>query len=195
MGCTSSTGNEKEKQVDAAKKLITTTQHFKESPQEISASLSSDLSKGVTEKEAKERNQKDGPNCFSKNLWKRETARLKPQTAVVIREGAQKQIPSDKLVVGDIVLIMEGYVPADIQILEGSAQVDEKMVGGQPEPRELSPGFSGTVSIDSKNLVFFGTKVLSGKGKGIVFAIGDDTRLGVMMQTVKQSKIKMGQRI
>ena len=66
---------------------------------------------------------------------------LKPQTARVIREGAEMEIPAEYVQVGDIVVVRPGEkIPADGVVIDGSSAVDEKMISGQSIPVEKRAG-------------------------------------------------------
>lgn len=110
--------------------------------------------------------------------------------AKVLREGIEKEIRSEALVPGDIVLLASGgRVPADIRLIKTiELKVEESMLTGESVPAEkkthvidqpnLMPG-------DQKNMVFMGTIVVSGRAKGIVVASGKETLLGKIAQEVK----------
>ena len=66
---------------------------------------------------------------------------LKPQTARVIREGAEMEIPAEYVQVGDIVVVRPGEkIPADGVVIDGSSAVDEKMISGESIPVEKRAG-------------------------------------------------------
>src|SRR3989304_6132211 len=66
---------------------------------------------------------------------------LKPQTARVIREGAEMEIPAEYVQVDDIVVVRPGEkISADGVVIEGSSAVDEKMITGESMPVEKKAG-------------------------------------------------------
>jgi len=68
---------------------------------------------------------------------------LKPQTARVIRDGQEMEIPAEMIQVGEIVVVRPGEkIPADGLVMEGSSSVDEKMISGESMPVEKKPGDS-----------------------------------------------------
>jgi len=68
---------------------------------------------------------------------------LKPQTARVIREGAEMEIPAEYVQVDDIVVVRPGEkISADGVVIEGSSAVDEKMITGESMPVEKKAGDS-----------------------------------------------------
>src|SRR5438309_10759721 len=72
----------------------------------------------------------------------RALAALGAKTARVRRPGgAEEEVPIDRLVVGDVVIVRPGeVVPADGRILVGSSAIDEAMVTGESIPVERGPG-------------------------------------------------------
>jgi len=83
---------------------------------------------------------------------------------------------------GDIVVLEMGErVPADLVIVEAtSLQVDEAALTGESAPVDKAPGMlpSGTVLAERSNMVFAGTTVVNGRGRGVVVATGMETEFG-----------------
>lgn len=114
--------------------------------------------------------------------------------ARVLRSGKEKEINSEELVPGDIVLLASGAkVPADIRLFKTiELKIDEAMLTGESVPSEktvhsikekdLTPG-------DQKNMAFMGTIVVSGRAKGIVVETSGRTILGEIAQEVKELSI------
>ena len=104
----------------------------------------------------------------------------------VIRDGKQISIPSEDLVVGDIVVLEAGdAVPADARIIEcASMKIEEAALTGESVPVDkkvdaLTPGDNGDVALgDRKNMVFMGSTVVYGRGKAVVVATAMDTEMG-----------------
>lgn len=66
---------------------------------------------------------------------------LQPRTATLIVNGSEKEIPTEMIKPGDIILIKPGErVPADGEIVEGEGYVDESMISGEPVPVLKRPG-------------------------------------------------------
>ncbi len=66
---------------------------------------------------------------------------LQARTARVIRDGEEKDIPVEEVVVGDVIIVRPGEkIPVDGEIVEGSSAVDESMVTGESIPVEKGPG-------------------------------------------------------
>jgi len=66
---------------------------------------------------------------------------LRPETALVDRDGSQIQTPIDDLVLGDIVILRPGdRIPVDGVVLDGDSTVDESSVTGEAIPVDKCPG-------------------------------------------------------
>ncbi len=66
---------------------------------------------------------------------------LRPKTATVIREGQERQIPIDRVRVGDVVMVRPGErVPVDGRVTDGASAVDESMLTGEPLPVDKQIG-------------------------------------------------------
>jgi sodium/potassium-transporting ATPase subunit alpha len=104
-----------------------------------------------------------------------------PQQTVVFRDGQQKTIPAEQLVVGDLVKIKDGEkIPADLRMFQSKdMRVDNSSLTGEPDPllRNSLPSDQKNI-LEAKNVAFFGTLCKTGSGLGVVFAIGDNTIIG-----------------
>ena len=68
---------------------------------------------------------------------------LQAKTALVIRNGEEKEVPVEEVHTGDIVLVKPGQkVPVDGTVVEGHSSVDESMLTGESIPVEKSVGDS-----------------------------------------------------
>ncbi len=99
-------------------------------------------------------------------------------TSKVIRNGKQKIIQGEDLVVGDIVILEAGnYVPADIEIIEGfNLKIDESILTGETVPVLKSENINS--SDETLNKAYLGTIVVNGHGKGVVIETGMNTKVG-----------------
>ena len=71
----------------------------------------------------------------------RQLMALSPETATVLREGVEREIPAKEVVVGDIVLLRPGdRVPVDGVVLEGSSAMDQSALTGESIPVAVEPG-------------------------------------------------------
>jgi len=67
--------------------------------------------------------------------------RLRPTTARVLREGAEREIPLDQVLVGDLLRVRPGdRVPVDGVVIDGASAVDESMLTGESLPVEKAVG-------------------------------------------------------
>lgn len=75
---------------------------------------------------------------------------LVPKGAIVLRDGVETETDSERLVVGDVIVVKAGMsVPADARVIEGHAYVDESAISGESVPVEKTEGSNlvgGTVS-------------------------------------------------
>jgi Cu+-exporting ATPase len=66
---------------------------------------------------------------------------LRPDTARVIRNGVELELPTAEVRVGDEVIVRPGErIPVDGVVLEGTSTVDESMLTGEPVPVLKEPG-------------------------------------------------------
>lgn len=105
---------------------------------------------------------------------------LLPSQSKVIRNGQADVILSANILPGDILILEEGdKVPADAIILEANElKVDNAALTGESIPVLRSEKPSAEKYEDSDNVIFSGTVVSSGTGKAIVFATGEQTKIG-----------------
>jgi heavy metal translocating P-type ATPase len=78
---------------------------------------------------------------------------LRPETALLRRNGTVSEVPVASLVVGDVVVIRPGArMPVDGTILSGEGSINESTVTGESIPVLKGPGgtvFEATVNLDS----------------------------------------------
>lgn len=71
----------------------------------------------------------------------RKLLELQPDTARVIRDGREEEVPLDQVATGDRVRIRPGErVPVDGTVLEGHSTLDLSLVTGEPVPTERTTG-------------------------------------------------------
>ncbi|MEY4731373.1 MAG: hypothetical protein RL681_319 [Candidatus Parcubacteria bacterium] len=109
--------------------------------------------------------------------------RLAETSATVLRDGRELIIPDQDVVDGDIVILKEGEkVPADLRIIESrNLRVDESSLTGESVRvhKHTEPIRREGMSLgDQTNMVFKGTVVVGGLGRGIAVATGSRTELG-----------------
>ncbi|MGD2037070.1 MAG: cation-transporting P-type ATPase, partial [Desulfobacterales bacterium] len=108
--------------------------------------------------------------------------RMSRVTARVRRRGEKSRVPSEKLVPGDIVEVEGGdMVPADIRLIEASRlKADESALTGESVPveKQIEAVKPETSLAERNNMLFKGTAVVAGSGRGVVTATGMHTELG-----------------
>lgn len=103
---------------------------------------------------------------------------LRPQTAVVIRDGKQTEVPIDQVAAGDIVAVKQGgAVPVDGVIVSGSCTVDESIITGESMPVEKQTGDS----------VIGAAINLSGYAEVRATRVGQDSTLNQIIKLVEEA--------
>ena len=118
-------------------------------------------------------------------------SRLIVNTATVIREGAEQELPIDELVVGDIIKLSAGdMIPADVLLLDsrdffvqqsgltGESDAVEKVCLAKSDEQNLDS------LLETESLAFMGTNVISGRATALVLVVGDETMMGAIEQTL-----------
>lgn len=104
---------------------------------------------------------------------------LRPQTAVIVKDGAELTVSLDEVAVGDVVLVRPGAaIPVDGVVLDGASSVDESMLTGESLPVEKQPGSAVTGgSINGEGLLRF-----------TVTKVGEDTALYKIIRLVEEAQ-------
>ncbi|MFS9038234.1 magnesium-translocating P-type ATPase [Streptococcus timonensis] len=112
-------------------------------------------------------------------------------TATVIRDGLEQELPIDELVVGDLVKLSAGdMIPADVILFESrDFFIQQSSLTGESDAVEklaLNKATSQNVDslLEAESLAFMGTNVISGSATAMVLAVGDDTLMGAIEQTL-----------
>ncbi len=104
--------------------------------------------------------------------------------AIALRGGKKHNIPAEDLVTGDIVLLEAGWkVPADVRLIEAKElRVNEAALTGEWLAVRKEPGVlpTDTPLAERTNMLYMGTLVTEGSGKGVVVACGDATEVGTI---------------
>lgn len=109
---------------------------------------------------------------------------LKPQTARVIRGGAEVQIPAESVMVNEVVVVRPGEkIPTDGVVTEGHSSVDEKMLTGESVPVEKKTGDN----------VIGGTINKVGSFKFRATRVGADTTLSQIIKLVEEAQASSSQ--
>jgi Cu2+-exporting ATPase/Cu+-exporting ATPase len=104
---------------------------------------------------------------------------LQAKTALVIRDGKEREVPVAEVVVGDLVVVKPGTkIPVDGTVTDGGSFVDESMVTGEPMPVEKKPG----------DLVAAGTLNTSGAFVFRATKVGSETLLAGIIRMVEEAQ-------
>ena len=104
---------------------------------------------------------------------------LTARKSVVIREGKKWTVPTEELVLDDIVCLKSGdQVPADAKILEGSIEVNESLLTGESDNLPKSEG----------DELFSGSFVTSGEACCQIIHVGKDNYASQITSEAKEFK-------
>lgn len=109
-----------------------------------------------------------------------ELRKLLPSYVTVIREGEKKSILATNIVPGDVIVIKEGdKVPADGRVIEShNLTVNNAPLTGEWEHKVLTDQPFDGEYLESPNLIFAGTDIVSGEGIAVCYATGMSTEFG-----------------
>ena len=114
-------------------------------------------------------------------------------TAMVRRDGVEKEIPIEEVVAGDIILLNAGdIIPADALILQANdLHINESVLTGESFPVEKFEGSSEAIEITkASNAVFKGTSVVNGTALIVAVNTGLDTELGKISVSLGEERGK-----
>uniref|UniRef100_A0A8C0UGM6 Calcium-transporting ATPase n=1 Tax=Cyanistes caeruleus TaxID=156563 RepID=A0A8C0UGM6_CYACU len=122
-----------------------------------------------------------------------ELNKLVPPECNCLREGKLQHLLARELVPGDIIYLSVGdRVPADLRLIEVTdLLVDESSFTGEAEPCNKSEGVlleAGDITTLS-NVVFMGTLVRYGKGKGVVIGTGENSQFGEVFKMMQAEEV------
>lgn len=110
--------------------------------------------------------------------------------AHVKRDNTEKEIPTEEVVPGDIIILEEGStVPADARLLsKKNLRISEAALTGEsmPSDKETDPVDEDTPVADRHCMVWKGTNIVSGKGEAVVTATGKSTEIGKIAVSMKE---------
>jgi magnesium-transporting ATPase (P-type) len=102
--------------------------------------------------------------------------------AAVLRDGQRLSVDAADLVPGDVVLVEAGdRVPADLRLVEGrDLRVEEAILTGESVPvhKDTAAVTADAALGDRTSMLFSGTLVVAGAGRGVVAATGAATEIG-----------------
>jgi Cu+-exporting ATPase len=105
--------------------------------------------------------------------------RLRPETARVLRDGAERQVPLDDVLLGERVVALPGErIAVDGVIRDGATSVDESMLTGESLPVDRHPGDKVAAG------------ALNSTGRIVVetTAVGADTMLAKIIRLVEDAQ-------
>ena len=118
-------------------------------------------------------------------------SRMIVNTATVLRDGSEQEIPIDEIVVGDVIKLSAGdMIPADVVLIDsrdffvqqsgltGESDAVEKVCLRKADSQNLDS------LLESESLAFMGTNVISGRATAMVLVVGDETMMGAIEQTI-----------
>ncbi len=118
--------------------------------------------------------------------------RLSAQEANVIRDGKTSKVSAADLVRGDLIIISAGNkIPADCRVLsEDSLEIDESILTGEslPVSKNAKDEPKDLPLADRKNMLYMGTIVTAGEGRGIVVESGMGTEIGQITKIVMEEE-------
>lgn len=109
----------------------------------------------------------------------------------VLRGGEIAEVDATQLVPGDIVVLEGGdIITADLRIIECSKlQADESALTGESVPagKQVNPVDKDTVLAERASMLYKGTAVTRGAGRGVVVSTGVETELGHISSLVEEA--------
>ena len=117
-------------------------------------------------------------------------------TARVLRNGVIQVIPTQEIVVGDIIYIEAGdIVPADIRLIEANnLKCDESKLTGESMSVSKDANIicnPHTNLAERLNMAYSGSLVTNGKAKGVVVAVGNSSEMGKIAHLLFKAKKEM----
>ena len=111
----------------------------------------------------------------------------------VIRDGKQKEIRQEKIVLGDVITLSAGsVVPADLYLIQSKDLfINQSTFTGESIAVEKKAGRKALITDEEtaiKNICLMGTNVISGNGLGIVVKTGLDTFMGKVNKKISKDK-------
>lgn len=104
---------------------------------------------------------------------------LMPKEALVKRDGKEVMMPTEDIVIGDVVIVRPGEkVPVDGTVIHGSSFVDQAAVTGESIPEQKQVG----------NDVFAGTINQNGSLEVRVDKLADETMLSKVVSSVEEAQ-------
>jgi Cu+-exporting ATPase len=104
---------------------------------------------------------------------------LQAKTAIIERDGVEKEVPLEEVVISDTILVKPGEkIPVDGEVVEGTTAVDESMLTGESLPVDKKAGDALYGSTINKN----------GFIKMTATKVGRDTALAQIIKVVEDAQ-------
>jgi Cu+-exporting ATPase len=104
---------------------------------------------------------------------------MQPKTALVIRDGEEREVPIEDVQVGDLIMVRPGErVPVDGVIRQGYSSIDESMVTGESIPVDKKAG----------DVVIGATINKTGSFQFEATKVGKDTTLAQIIRMVEEAQ-------
>ena len=104
---------------------------------------------------------------------------LQAKTAIVVRDGVEKEVPLEEVLIGDVILVKPGEkIPVDGEVIEGTTAVDESMLTGESLPVDKKSG----------DVLYGSTINKNGFIKMTATKVGRDTALAQIIKVVEDAQ-------
>jgi Cu+-exporting ATPase len=104
---------------------------------------------------------------------------LTPKTALILQNGAEKEIPIEEVEIGDIIIVKPGAkIPVDGSVTEGHTAIDESMLTGESMPVDKKAG----------DAVYAASLNTTGTIRFKAEKIGSDTALAQIIKLVEDAQ-------
>lgn len=120
---------------------------------------------------------------------------LAPKTAIVKRDGEQREVSVEELEIGDVVVVQpNSRIPADAVVVRGTSSVDQSPVTGESVPVDKQPvddreaAVKAPSRVDPTHRVFAGTINGNGALEVAVTQMAKDSTLARVVQMVAEAE-------
>ncbi|MDR1588776.1 MAG: heavy metal translocating P-type ATPase [Oscillospiraceae bacterium] len=104
---------------------------------------------------------------------------LAPKTAIIVRDGEEKEIPIEEVEIGDIIVVKPGAkIPVDGTVVDGHTAIDESMLTGESMPVDKKAG----------DAVYAASLNTTGSVRFKAEKIGSDTALAQIIKLVEDAQ-------
>ena len=111
----------------------------------------------------------------------------------VVRNGEIVELNSDELTIGDFVILESGdKISADMRVIEShNFMIDESILTGESiqvsKTEDIIKKENASIN-EQSNMLFSGTNVVTGRAKAIVVAVGLDTEIGKIADSINNTE-------